>query len=30
MPLSYFSFPTTILFGAGAIEELPKELAKRA
>ena len=29
MLLSTFSFPTTILFGAGAIEELPKELAKR-
>src|SRR5262249_27942615 len=29
MSLSAFSFPTTILFGAGAIEELPKELAKR-
>src|SRR5207253_1706921 len=30
MTLSTFSFPTTILFGAGAIGELPKELAKRA
>ena len=29
MTLSTFSFPTTILFGAGAIGELPKELAKR-
>src|SRR2546426_6717357 len=29
MSLSVFSFPTTILFGAGAIEELPKELSKR-
>src|SRR5260221_2431252 len=29
MSLSRFSFPTAILFGAGAIEELPKELAKR-
>ena len=29
MSLSTFSFPTTILFGPGAIEELPKELAKR-
>src|SRR5947209_2536694 len=29
MSLSTFSFPTTILFGAGAIEELPKELAQR-
>src|ERR1700730_15369593 len=29
MNLSTFSFPTTILFGAGAIDELPKELAKR-
>ncbi len=29
MPLSTFSFPTKILFGAGAIEELPKELNKR-
>jgi 4-hydroxybutyrate dehydrogenase len=29
MALSTFSFPTTILFGAGALEELPKELAKR-
>jgi alcohol dehydrogenase class IV len=29
MNLATFSFPTTILFGAGAIGELPKELAKR-
>jgi Alcohol dehydrogenase, class IV len=29
MSLSTFSFPTTILFGAGAIEQLPDELAKR-
>jgi 4-hydroxybutyrate dehydrogenase len=29
MTLSTFSFPTTILFGPGAIGELPKELAKR-
>jgi 4-hydroxybutyrate dehydrogenase len=29
MNLSTFSFPTTILFGAGAMAELPKELAKR-
>ncbi len=29
MSLSTFSFPTTILFGAGALSELPKELAKR-
>ena len=29
MSLSTFSFPTTILFGAGAIAELPAELAKR-
>src|SRR6185369_6081643 len=29
MSLSRFSFPTTILFGSGAIEELPKELANR-
>lgn len=29
MPLSRFSFPTTILFGAGAIERLPDELAAR-
>jgi len=29
MSLSRFSFPTSILFGAGAIEELPNELAKR-
>src|SRR5712672_2053643 len=29
MSLSRFSFPTTILFGAGAIGELPNELAKR-
>ena len=29
MSFSVFSFPTTILFGAGAIQELPKELAKR-
>jgi 4-hydroxybutyrate dehydrogenase len=29
MNLSTFSFPTTILFGAGAIEQLPSELAKR-
>ena len=29
MPLSRFSFPTTILFGAGAIERLPDELAVR-
>lgn len=29
MSLSTFSFPTTILFGAGAIDQLPDELAKR-
>jgi len=29
MPLSTFSFPTTILFGPGAIEQLPEELRKR-
>ena len=29
MSLSTFSFPTTILFGAGAADELPKELARR-
>src|SRR5688572_23999850 len=29
MPLHIFSFPTTILFGAGAIKELPPELDKR-
>ena len=29
MSLSTFSFPTTILFGAGAIDQLPNELAKR-
>jgi 4-hydroxybutyrate dehydrogenase len=29
MSLSTFSFPTTIVFGAGAIEQLPNELAKR-
>jgi alcohol dehydrogenase class IV len=29
MPLHTFSFPTTILFGAGAIEKLPEELEKR-
>ena len=29
MSLSTFSFPTTILFGSGAIEKLPGELAKR-
>jgi 4-hydroxybutyrate dehydrogenase len=29
MSLSTFSFPTTILFGPGAIEKLPEELAKR-
>jgi alcohol dehydrogenase class IV len=29
MPLSRFSFPTQILFGAGALAELPAELAKR-
>ncbi|HTQ56501.1 MAG TPA: iron-containing alcohol dehydrogenase [Bryobacteraceae bacterium] len=29
MPVSTFSFPTTILFGAGAIERLPEELHKR-
>lgn len=29
MPVSTFSFPTTILFGAGAIERLPEELSKR-
>jgi len=29
MSLSAFSFPTAILFGPGAIEELPKELARR-
>ena len=29
MNLSTFSFPTTILFGAGAITKLPEELAKR-
>src|SRR4051794_25490661 len=30
MSLATFSFPTTILFGAAAIEELPKELSKRS
>jgi len=29
VPVSTFSFPTTILFGAGAVERLPGELAKR-
>ncbi|HET8547396.1 MAG TPA: iron-containing alcohol dehydrogenase [Bryobacteraceae bacterium] len=29
MSLHTFSFPTTILFGPGAIEKLPEELAKR-
>jgi Alcohol dehydrogenase, class IV len=29
MSLSVFSFPTTILFGVGAIEKLPEEMAKR-
>jgi 4-hydroxybutyrate dehydrogenase len=29
MTLSTFSFPTTILFGPGAIKQLPEELAKR-
>src|SRR5260370_820913 len=29
MSLSAFTFPTAILFGPGAIEELPKELARR-
>ncbi len=29
MSLSTFSFPTTILFGSGAIEKLPQELARR-
>ena len=29
VPVSTFSFPTTILFGAGAIERLPEELHKR-
>jgi alcohol dehydrogenase class IV len=29
VPVSTFSFPTTILFGAGAIERLPVELSKR-
>ena len=29
MPLSRFTFPTAILFGAGALDELPAELAKR-
>src|ERR1700740_2318531 len=29
MSLSTFSFPTTILFGGGAIDELPNELSKR-
>src|SRR5208283_615786 len=27
--VSTFSFPTTILFGAGAVERLPEELRKR-
>jgi 4-hydroxybutyrate dehydrogenase len=30
MTLSTFSFPTTILFGPGAIAQLPEELAKRS
>jgi 4-hydroxybutyrate dehydrogenase len=29
VPVSIFSFPTTILFGAGAMERLPEELSKR-
>src|SRR5438105_4798067 len=29
MSVSVFSFPTTILFGAGAIKQLPGELARR-
>jgi alcohol dehydrogenase class IV len=29
MNLSTFCFPTTILFGAGAVSRLPEELAKR-
>src|SRR5687768_10658874 len=29
MSLATFSFPTTILFGAGALGKLPEELAKR-
>src|SRR5262245_51832759 len=29
MPLSVFSFPTTILFGSGAIAQLPAELSRR-
>src|SRR5260370_15175098 len=29
MSLSTFSFPTTILFGAGAVDQLPNELPKR-
>jgi alcohol dehydrogenase class IV len=30
MSLSTFSFPTTIVFGAGAVDRLPDELKKRA
>jgi alcohol dehydrogenase class IV len=29
VPVSTFSFPTTILFGAGSIDRLPEELTKR-
>src|SRR5712692_11277776 len=29
MDVSIFCFPTTILFGAGAVKQLPEELAKR-
>lgn len=29
MPISQFSFPTSILFGAGALERLPEELRRR-
>lgn len=30
MDLSTFCFPTTIVFGAGAVKQLPEELAKRS
>ncbi len=30
MSLSAFSFPTTIVFGSGAVERLPGELKKRS
>jgi 4-hydroxybutyrate dehydrogenase len=29
VPISNFSFPTAILFGAGAVDRLPEELSKR-